>query len=269
MPTFDSFNNQNNEKQTQVVYDLSDKQSKGAFLTRVFGIMFLCLFITTAVAAGLGYGIQAIIRATPGYDPTAPLDTLPSNILTVFLITVLVSAVGLIVMSFVLPIVFARGKHNILVPMIIYVVLMGILLSLFTFLFDWIILVEAFGITTLIFGLMAFLGYISKGKLTGIGFILLGLIMGAAVLSLVNWLMIIIGGIKQENIMLSWIVSLIVFAFLMLVTLYDVYRIKKIAENGAKQDNNLVYYCAYILYSDFIALLIRVIYYLAIFTRRR
>ena len=269
MPTFDSFNNQNNEKQTQVVYDLSDKQSKGAFLTRVFGIMFLCLFITTAVAAGLGYGIQAIIRATPGYDPTAPLDTLPSNILTVFLITVLVSAVGLIVMSFVLPIVFARGKHNILVPMIIYVVLMGILLSLFTFLFDWIILVEAFGITTLIFGLMAFLGYVSKGKLTGIGFILLGLIMGAAVLSLVNWLMIIIGGIKQENIMLSWIVSLIVFAFLMLVTLYDVYRIKKIAENGAKQDNNLVYYCAYILYSDFIALLIRVVYFLALIMGKR
>ena len=269
MPTFDSFNNQNNETQTQVVYDFSDKQSKGAFLTRVFGIMALCLLITTVVAAGLGYGVQALILNTPSYDPTAPLDTLPTNILTVFLITVLVSAVGLIVMSFVLPIVFARGKHNIIVPLMIYVTLMGILLSLFTFLFDWIILVEAFGITTLIFGLMAFLGYISKGKLAGIGFILLGLIVGAAVLSLVNWLMIIVGGIKQENIMLSWIVSLIVFAFLMLVTLYDVYRIKKIAENGSKQDNNLVYYCAFILYSDFIALLIRVVYFLALIMGKR
>ena len=269
MPTFDSFNNQNNETQTQVVYDFSDKQSKGAFLTRVFGIIALCLLITTVVAAGLGYGVQALILNTPSYDPTAPLDTLPTNILTVFLITVLVSAVGLIVMSFVLPIVFARGKHNIIVPLMIYVTLMGILLSLFTFLFDWIILVEAFGITTLIFGLMAFLGYISKGKLAGIGFILLGLIVGAAVLSLVNWLMIIVGGIKQENIMLSWIVSLIVFAFLMLVTLYDVYRIKKIAENGSKQDNNLVYYCAFILYSDFIALLIRVVYFLALIMGKR
>ena len=146
---------------------------------------------------------------------------------------------------------------------------MGILLSLFTFLFDWIILVEAFGITTLIFGLMAFLGFVSKGKLTGIGFILLGLLIGAGVLSLVNWLMILIGGIKQENIMLSWIISLIVFAFLMLVTLYDVYRIKKIAENGAKQDNNLTYYCAFILYSDFIALLIRVVYFLALIMGKR
>ena len=270
MPTFDSFNNQNNkESSSQVVYDFSDKQSKGTFLSKVFGMMFICLLITTAVAAGLGYGIQALILNTPNYDPNVPLESLPSTILSVFLITVLVSAVGLIVMSFVLPIVFARGKHNIIVPLIIYVTLMGILLSLFTFLFDWIILVEAFGITTLIFGLMAFLGYISKGKLTGIGFILLGLIVGAAALSLINWLMILIGGIKQENVMLSWIVSLIVFAFLMLVTLYDVNRIKKIAETGMRQDNNLTYYCAFILYSDFIAILIRVVYFLALIAGKR
>ena len=43
----------------------------------------------------------------------------------------------------------------------------------------------------------------------------------------------------------------------------------EIAEKGANSGNNLVYYCAYILYSDFIALLIRVIYYVAMFTRRR
>ena len=269
MPTFNSFNNQNNDSSTQVVYDFSDKQSKGAFLSRVFGLMFICLLITTAVAAGLGYGIQALILANPSYDPNAPLETLPSMILAVFLILVLVSAVGLIVMSFVLPITFARGKHNILAPLMVYVVLMGILLSLFTFMFDWIILVEAFGITTLIFGLMAFLGYISKGRLTGIGFILLGLLIGALVLSLVNWLMIISGGIREENIMLSWIVSLIIFAFLMFVTLYDVNRIKQIAETGAQHDNNLTYYCAFILYSDFIAILIRVVYYLAILTSKK
>ena len=46
-------------------------------------------------------------------------------------------------------------------------------------------------------------------------------------------------------------------------------EIKKIAEAGATHDNNLTYYCAYILYSDFIAILIRVVYYLAIFTGGR
>ena len=270
MPTFNSFNNQNNEPSSQVVYDFTDKQSKGSFLTKVFGMMFICLLITTVVAAGLGYGIQALITHTPNYDPTAPLETLPAGILSVFLLTVLISAIGLLVMSFVLPITFARGKHNIFVPLMIYVVLMGILLSLFTFLFEWIILVEAFGVTALIFGVMAFLGYISKGRLAGIGFILLGLIIGVLALSLINWLIIIVGGIiSEENVKLYWIVSLIVFAFLMLVTLYDVNRIKRIAETGAQQDNNLTYYCAFILYSDFIAILIRVVYYLALLTGKR
>ena len=269
MPTFNSFHNQGEESSTQVVYDFSSKQSKGTFLTKVFGMMFVCLLITTAVAAGLGYGIQTLITHTPSYDPNAPIESLPAGILSVFLITVLVSMIGLIVMSFVLPITFAKGKHNIIVPLMIYVVLMGIVLSLFTFIFDWVILVEAFGITSLIFGAMAFLGYISKGRLAGIGFILLGLLIGAGALCLINWLMILFGGIREENIMLSWIVSLIIFAFLMIVTLYDVNRIKKIAEAGAEHDNNLTYYCAFILYSDFIAILIRVVYYLAILTGKR
>ena len=165
---------------------------------------------------------------------------------------------------------FARGKHNIIVPLMIYVVLMGIMLSTFTFLVDWLILVEAFGITTIIFGVMGLLGYISKGRMAGIGVILLGLIVGAGLLCLLNWILILTSAISTESsIALSWVVSLLVFAFLMLVTMYDVYRIKKIAESGASQDNNLVNYCAYILYSDFIAILIRVIYFLAIIYGKR
>ena len=250
---------------TQVVYDFSDKQSKGAFLTKVFGMMFLLLLITTVIAAGLGYGSQYFLLQAV----EAGKDELAGNIIYGLIGALIVSAIALLIMSFVLPITFMRGRHNILVPLMIYVVLMGILLSSFTFLFDWVILVEAFGITTVIFGIMAFLGYISKGRLAGIGFILLGLLIGALALSLVNYLMIAIGGVQQQNVTMSWVVSLLIFGFLMLVTLYDVNRIKRIAENGMGTNNNLVYYCAYILFSDFIAILIRVIYYLAIFTRRK
>ena len=250
---------------SQVVYDFSDKQSKGAFLTKVFGMMFLLLLITTVVAAGLGYGSQYFLLQAVA----AGNDQLAGNIVYGLIGALIVSAIVLLIMSFVLPITFMRGRHTILVPLMIYVVLMGILLSSFTFLFDWVILVEAFGITTVIFGVMAFLGYISKGRLAGIGFILLGLLIGALALSLVNYLMIMFGGIQEHNVTLSWVVSLLIFGFLMLVTLYDVNRIKRIAENGMGTNNNLVYYCAYILFSDFIAILIRVIYYLAIFTRRK
>ena len=252
---------------TQVIYDFSDKQSKGAFLTKVFGMMFLCLLITTVVAAGFGYGFQYLLMKTAVVDgETLVLD---QNLVTTLLVTLGISIIALLVMSFVLPITFARGRHNILVPLMIYVVLMGIMLSTFTFVFDWVILVESFGITSVIFGVMALLGYISKGRLAGIGTILIGLLIGALGLSLVNWLMILFGQVSETNVQLSWIVSLLIFAFLMLVTLYDVNRIKKIAEAGMGQDNNLTYYCAYILYSDFIAILIRVIYYVAMITGRR
>ncbi len=261
MPTFSSFDKEN--KTVTQEYDFTDKQSKGLFLTKVFGMMFLCLAITTVVAAGLGYGFLYLL------DSTAVDGIYNSNLVAGMLVTLIVSAIALLVMSFVLPITFARGRHNILVPLIIYVVLMGILLSCFTWLFEPIILVEAFGITTLIFGLMALLGFLSKGKVAGLGVVMLGLLIGAGLLSLFNWLMMLFGGVSETNVMLSWIVSFAIFAFLMLMTIWDVARISKIAEQGYNSGNNLIYYCSYILYSDFIAILIRVIYYLAIITGRR
>ena len=261
MPTFNSFDNQNKEQTVTQTVDLTDKQSKGAFLTKVFGWMFICLLITTVVAAGLGYGFMYLIVNST--------EEVAANIMTGMIVTLIISVIALLIMSFVLPIKFIRGRSNILVPLIIYVVLMGILLSTFTWLFEPIILVEAFGITSLIFGLMALLGYLSKGRIAGIGVIMLGLLIGAGVLTLVNFLMILAGGISEANVTLSWIVSLAIFAFLMFMTMWDVARINQIASKGDTGNNNLVHYCAYILYSDFIALLVRVVYYLALFSRRK
>ena len=261
MPTFNSFDNQKKEQPVIQAVDLTDKQTKGVFLTKVYGWMFICLLITTVVAAGLGYGLMYFfVNAT---------EEAAVNIMTGMIIGAIVSAIALLVMSFVLPITFIRGKHSIIVPLMIYVVLMGILLSMFTWAFEPVILAESFGITALVFGLMALLGHLSKGRLAGIGAIMLGLIIGAGLLSLVNFLMILIGGIKPENVMISWIVSLAVFAFLMFMTMWDVARINMIAAKGDTGNNNLVHYCDYILYSDFIALLVRVIYYVAMFSRRR
>ena len=250
----------NYNKQHQ--YDFVDKRSQGLFLSKVFGVMFLCLLITTAVAAGLGYGLMYLF--TNAADEAAKL-----NITYTMMGLMIGSAIILLIMSFVLPIVFMRGKHNIIVPLMIYVVVMGVLLSSFTWIFEPIILVESFGVTALIFGVMAFLGYISKGRLAGLWVVMLGLLIGAGILSLFNFLSILFGGISAGNVTISWIVSLAIFAFLMLMTMWDVYRIKQIANNGMNSGNNLVYYCAYILYTDFISLLIRVIYYIAILRGRR
>ena len=242
-------------------YDFVDKQSRGLFLSKVFGMMFLCLAITTVVAAGLGYGLMYLLV-------NAPDEVTQLNITYTMVGVMIGSAIILLIMSFVLPIMFIRGKHNIIVPLMIYVVLMGALLSSFTWLFEPIILVESFGITAGIFGLMAVLGFVSKGKLSGIWVVMIGLLVGAGMLAGINFLMILFGQISETNVTLSWIVSLLIFAFLMLMTMWDVARINSIATRTENQGKNLIYYCAYILYSDFIAILIRVIRYVAIFTRR-
>ena len=242
-------------------YDFVDKQSRGLFLSKVFGMMFLCLAITTVVAAGLGYGLMYLLM-------NAPDEVTQLNITYTMVGVMIGSAIILLIMSFVLPIMFIRGKHNIIVPLMIYVVLMGALLSSFTWLFEPIILVESFGITAGIFGLMAVLGFVSKGKLSGIWVVMIGLLVGAGMLAGINFLMILFGQISETNVTLSWIVSLLIFAFLMLMTMWDVARINSIATRTENQGKNLIYYCAYILYSDFIAILIRVIRYVAIFTRR-
>lgn len=270
MPVFDSFDDQNNGNFSSSPiksYNFADKTAKGLFLSRVFGMMFLCLLITTVVAAGFGYGFQAyLLNGATIIDGNLNLDSNAVNALTVVLGA---SAIILLIMSFVLPIKFIRGKSNILVPLMIYVVVMGLLLSSFTFIFDWYLLVEAFGITALVFGVMALIGYKTKGRLMGIRVILSSLFFGAIILSLINYILYLTRVFDQASFTLSIVSSLMIFAFLMLVTLYDVWRIKKIAETGDKQNNNLVLYSAFILYSDFIAILVRVVYYLAIFSSRR
>jgi len=272
MPTFDSFDDNFEEKQN-VSYgtvDLTKQETRGSLLTRVFLVMFIGLLLTTLIAAGLGVLFQNLIYSTGIYNDSQELVAINDGVLTAMIVLLIGSAIGVLIMSFVLPITFARGKHNILVPFIIYVCLMGILLSSFTFTLDWRILVEAFGVTSLVFGLMALLGYLSKGRMAGIGVILLGLLIGSLLLTLLNFLLMLFGGIRPENQMIAWIVSFMVFALVLFVTMWDVGRIAMIAKNSYG-DNNLVYYCAYILYSDFISILIRIIYYLAIITggRRR
>ena len=230
--------------------------------------MFLCLAITTVVAAGLGYGLMYLLMQTATKDSEGALIYDP-NIVYTMVGLLIGSAVILIIMSFVLPIMFIRGKHNIIVPLMIYVIVMGVMLSSLTWTLHPAILAEGFGITALIFGLMAFLGFISKGRLTGVWVVAIGLLVGAGILSLINFLMIMTGLIGDAYITISWIVSLMVFGFLMLMTMWDVHRISAIAGNASESGNNLVYYCAYILYSDFIAILIRVLRILAILARRR
>ena len=214
---------------------------------KVFFYMFVGLAITTAVSFGVGYTF--ILAARNG----ATASTLSNAYFGVMIS----SAIALIVMSFVITFVTLRGKHSIAVPAIIYCVLMGVLLSSFTILLEgnyW-LLGMAFGITAGIFLLMTLIAVLSKGNMSPLLMLGMGLFIGAGILALVNW---IVGSST-----IYWIVSFALFAAMMFITIFDIWNIKKICEKGA-MSNNLALYCAFTLYVDFIYILIRVIYFLII-----
>lgn len=225
---------------------VTEMSNSGALsFAKVFLYMFVYLAITTAVAFGLGYVIATSYANSGGSE----------QVLNVYLGILIGAAVAMIIMMLVINFVVIRGKHSVLIPSIIYAVLVGVLFSCLTIFIDWRVIGMAFGITCGIFLLMTGIALLTKGNMAPLAMMGIGLLIGGGILALLNW---IIGSTT-----LFWIVSFVIFAAVMFISMFDVWRIKKIAENG-QMDRNLSFYCAFIIYSDFINVFIRILYYLLI-----
>ena len=112
---------------------------------------------------------------------------------------------------------------------------------------------------------MALIALLSKGRLNGLAIAAMGLFFGAAILSLVLWMMMLFGVFSGT---LYWIVSLATFAAVMLITIWDMARIKAIAQQG-EMTKNISLYCAFVLYNDFIYIFLRILrIVLIVFARR-
>ena len=237
--------------------------SAGLSIARVFGYMFIGLMITAAISLGLGaFFTYIFMGGISGTDVDTRMQAASAVVLLVLLI---VSFIAIIVLSFVVPIVVARGKGNVLVPAILYTVFMGIALSSLTIFIDWSLLGMTFGITSLVFGLMALIALLSKGKLNGLAIAAIGLFIGAAMLSLTLWIMMLLGVFSEP---IYWAISLLTFAAVMLITIWDMARIKNIAQQG-EMSNNISLYCAYILYNDFIVIFLKILRFLLIIMGNR
>lgn len=234
----------------------TSSSSTSLSIAKVFLYMFIGLLITAAVAFGVGAIVSYFL-----------IEEGNTEIGTPYLIALIVSAVLLFVDMLVINFVTLKGKHSILVPGIIYAVLVGVLFSMLTIVVDWRLIGMAFGITSLTFLVMSLISFFTKGNLSPILTVVFGLLIGAGLLALINWIfMLATGGVIEA---LYWIVTFAIFAVVMLVTIFDLWRIKKIAEAGA-MNNNLTLYCAFNIYVDFINVFIRVLYFLLIiFAKRR
>ncbi len=234
------------------VQEVSISKSRSGLVS--YAKVFFYMFIGLAITAAISFGIGAIFAyaSSRGADATMLANT--------YLGLMISSGILLFVLTFVINFVLLRGKHSILVPALIYVTLMGILLSSFTLFVDWRILGMAFGITSGVFLLMTLIAVFTKGNLSPLLMAGFGLFIGAGILALLNWII--------HSNMIMWIVSFAVFAAMMFITIYDLWNIKKITERG-EVSNNLALYCAFTLYVDFIYIFIRVVYFLVLIFGRR
>lgn len=255
---------------TEFVYNPADKRSVNSLIGRVYGYMFYALLITAIISFGVG-----ILFSLWLFGTVNPADALYGDVeLTInsidgaiaLLVMLGISALTLFILSFVVHIRAARGK-TITVPAFIYVIMMGLVLSELVIFVPWPVLGLTFAITAGVFGIMFLISYFSKGSLNFLGVLGLGLLIGAGVLALVGWILAITGALGAY-MHLYWIVSLLTFAAIMFITIWDMWRIKKIAEGG-EMCNNLVLYCAFILYVDFIYLFLRVLRIVMYFVGRK
>lgn len=184
----------------------------------------------------------------------------------VFMIMIIVSAILMIPSSILMAWKAWRPKSALmLVSYIVYAVAMGVLLSS-VFLTVYADSLEsntsfiktvsiAFFVTGGCFLLMGIIGAFTKKNLGILIPLVITLVIGTAVISLVN--------IFLKSSMVYWITDFVLFGVILVITAIDINRVKKIGENGGfSSETNLALYCAYSLYTDFISIFLRVLFYI-------
>ena len=204
--------------------------------------MCLSLLATAAISYGIAYLLSYLFASGS------------TNIGAIYVGTMVVSIIGLFVMAFILPSKFSNEKHSVLPAYAIFIIFMSVLISSVYLLFDLFILGFTFGITALVFGIMALLGILSKGNMAGSLMLASGLLIGCLILLFVN--------IFLNSSGIAWIVSFGIFALILLVTMLDVKHIKDVIYLGSRNSYNLVLYGSFILYMDFIDIFIRLLPYI-------
>ena len=140
----------------------------------------------------------------------------------------------------------------------LYAFINGITLGVIFAVFELGTIGYAFGITSLLFGGLAFYGYVTKRDISKAGPILTVALIAGLIVSLINLFI----GNSMVDIILDW-VMLAVFAGL---TIYDMNKIKAMEQYVEYDTEKFYIYGAMQLYLDFINIFIRI---LSILGRRK
>ena len=234
--------------------------SSSKFIGKVFLYTFFGLLITAITAAIIGIIFSRAIQPV-NYNEYV----LDAELLKPYIVLLIISIVTYIPLLLYIYIACFRFHRSMGVPFVLYAIIMGVLISSFTMFVPIELIAISFGLTCGVFGILSLIGLKSKKDLSFLGLVAFGIFLGALFITLFNliWMFIF----PETFASLYWIVSFAIFFAMMLITIVDVWRVKKIAQSG-EQSNNVALYCAFNLYVDFIYLFIRILYFVVMIYSR-
>lgn len=232
------------------------KEGQRSLLTKSFLYMAGFLLITTAVSLILSFTLQKA-----GLNTDAGYAGLPQDIRTAYYGMMIGASIMQIILIIWITFGSLKQSKTNIIPMILYSLCMGVLISSFALFLKWWTIASAFGIAALAFGGMALIGMFSKNA-SGLGMVGYGLIFSVMMCTLFNLLFaLLMPGIWGIT---NIITSAIIVVAIMCITAYDVYQIRVISQAGYNA-SNLAMYFAFNLYLDFIVILLHILRFLAIF----
>ena len=231
-------------KQTEVRHYSTTK-----WASKVFLYMFMAIGITAVVAAVIGAIFSNLWPIT--YGTEVNVDAAKAYI-------VLFIVAFIMYIPLILWIQFSvfKEKSRPMIPYVLYSIVMGVFISGFTMFIPFHLIAISFGLTCFTFGIMFVIGWFTKKDLSILGMIGYGMVIGIFFIAIFNIIWMLLFPATFEFI--YWIISYGMFAAMLLITIFDINRVKRIADSG-EQSNRTAVLCAFNLYVDFIYIFIRIL----------
>lgn len=205
------------------------------FISNVFSWMGIALMITAATAYffSIDEELMSLLRTDTGISTLGWI--------------VMIAPIGLV---FLMGLGFNKMSYPALVTVFgIYAVLMGMSMSFILLMYTAASVFQTFLVASLLFVVMAIVGYTTKTDLTKLGSLLMMGVIGLIIASLVNFLM--------QSQAIDYLISFFGVLIFTGLTAYDVQKLKRIGAGLEYQDvnaNKLTIMGALSLYLDFINL---------------
>ena len=230
-------------KQTEVKHYTTTK-----WASKVFLYMFMAIGITAVVSAIIGVIFTAIWPLEYGNEVNV-------DAAKAYIALFIIAFIMYIPLILWIHLSVFKEKSKPMVPYILYSIVMGVFISGFTMFVPFHLIAISFGLTCFTFGIMFVIGWFTKKDLSILGMIGYGMIIGIFFIAIFNiiW-MLFFPGFE----IIYWVISYGMFAAMLLITIFDINRVKRIADSG-EQSNKTAVICAFNLYVDFIYIFIRIL----------